>query len=154
MLTRLLSIKRQRERDAIARLGEAQHEYNRLHAACQAKEQQLMDYADWRKQEEARLYEAVHRQKLSPTKLESYRRQIGFLRSRELKLEDELADARHAFEVAGQNLEESRRRGLDARREVIRFEEYVSRLAETEKLHAERGEETETEETVATRFTV
>lgn len=154
MLTRLLTIKREREREAIARLGEAQREYDRLHAACQAKERKLQNFHDWREQEAARLYEAVHRQKLSAMKLDRYRQQIGFLRSRELKLEDELADARNALENAGRELKEHRRRGLQARREVVRFEEYVSRLTGMEELREERGEETETEETVAARFTV
>ena len=154
MLTRLLTIKRQRERKAIASHGEAQREFDRLHAASQAKEQELLDYGNWRKLEAARLYEAVHQQKLSYTKLEGYRQQIGFQRSRELKLEDELAEAKHALEAAGQDLEASRQRELEARREVIRFEEYVSRLNRLEKLQVERGEETETEETVAARFTV
>ena len=60
LLTRLLTIKREREREAIARLGEAQREYDRLHAVCQAKEWELQDFHDWREQEVARLYEAVH----------------------------------------------------------------------------------------------
>ncbi len=154
MLAKLLSVKRQRERDAIARLGESKLEYNRLQVACRAKEQELLNYGNWRKQETTRLYESVHRQQLSPSKLEGYRQQISLLRSRELKLEDELADARHSLEGAGLELKASRRRGLEARREVVRFEEYVSRLTNMENLRAERREETETEETVTTRFAV
>ena len=152
MLDRLLTIKRQREGDAVARLGEMQREYDRRRADRGAKERKLTDYGAWRQQEESQLYKAVHRQKLSRSALEGYRQRIGVMRSRELQLEDELASARHALEAADAELVKARRKRIDARREVVRFEEYLGHLTQMEKLGRERGEETETEEVVSAQF--
>ena len=152
MLDRLLTIKLNRESDAVSRLGEAQREYDRLQAACRAQERKLADFGAWRQQEETRLYQEVHRQKLSRSGLDGYRQRISLLRSRELRLEDELADARQAVQAADAELEQSRRKRLDARREVIRFEEYLKRLKRVEKLREEHREETETEEAAAASF--
>ena len=155
MLTRLLTIKRQRERKAIASHGEAQREFDRLHAASQAKEQELLDYGNWRKLEAARTVRSR-----SPTETELH--EVGRLPSTDRFSEKpgvETGGRTRGGEARArgrrpQDLEASRQRELEARREVIRFEEYVSRLNRLEKLQVERGEETETEETVAARFTV
>ena len=152
MLDRLLTIKRQREGAATSRLVEAQRKCDRRRLDRQAQEQKLSDYGAWRQQEEARLYEAVHRQELSRYRLESYRQRIAVMRSRELQLESDLAGSRHAVEAAEAELADARKRRIDARREVVRFEEYMSHLSQVEKLSAERGEETETEESVSARF--
>ena len=152
MLHRLLTIKHQREGAATSRLVEAQRKCDRRRLDRQAKERNLSDYGAWRQQEEARLYKAVHHQELSRFRLESYRQRIAVMRSRELQLENDLAGSRHAVQVAEAELAEARQIRIDARREVVRFKEYLSHLSQVEKLSAERGEEAEADETISARF--
>ena len=149
MLDELLSIRRRREDDALARVGEAQRELDNQQTAYQAKQRELNDYEVRRQDEMVRLYQTVHQQNVNRIKLESYRQQIGLLRSRKLQLEDELARANQSVGAAHESLAQARRKRNDMHRAVVKFETYQSHLAEMEERGAERREESETEDVVA-----
>ncbi len=151
MLQDLLTVKRRREDDAIAAVREATRTLERRRAERQAKEQELLEYNVWQETEKVRLYEQVHGKAVSRSKLEDYRERIGLLRQRQLQLEEEIAAAEREVTVAEGDLQQARQRRVDAHREVVKFEEYQAVLDEEQRLAAERKEEAETEDIVASR---
>ena len=146
MLEDLLTIKRRREDDAAAVVGEAQRTVDRQRAACRAKRTSLDEYNVWQEAEKVRLYEEVYRKNVTRAKLEGYRERTGLLRQRQLRLEEELEKAERDLQVAEAELEDARRKRLDAHRQVVKFEEYQAVLAAERKREAERKEEVETED--------
>ena len=151
MLEDLLIIKRRREDDAAAVVGEARRNVDQRQADCQARRAALDEYSDWQEAEKARLYEEVYRKSITRAKLESYREQIGLLRQRQLQLEEELGKAERELRAAEVELEEARRKRLDAHKQVVKFEEYQAVLEEEQRREAERREEAEVEDIVPLR---
>ena len=96
-------------------------------------------------------YEEVHRKRVTRAKLEGYREQIGLLRQRQLELEEELEKAGRELATAEAELEEARRKRLDAHRQVAKFEEYQAVLEAEREREAERKEEAEAEDIAALR---
>ena len=146
MLEDLLTIKRRREDDAAAVVGEARRTVDRQRAACQAKRTSLDEYNVWQEAEKARLYEEVYRKSVTRAKLEGYRERTGLLRQRQLRLEEELEKAERDLQVAEAELEDARRKRLDAHRQVVKFEEYQAVLEAERKREVERKEEAEAED--------
>ena len=151
MLEDLLTIKRRREDDAAAAVGEAQRTVDRQQAACQARQTALDEYNVWQEAEKARLYAEVYRKSVTRAKLEGYREQTGLLRQRQLQLEEELERAERELEAAKVELQEARRKRLDAHKQVVKFEEYQAVLEAERKREAERKEEVEAEDIVPLR---
>ena len=77
---------------------------------------------------------------------ESYRERIGLLRQRQLQLEEGIEKAERDVRAAEAELQEARRKRLDAHRQVVKFEEYQAVLEAEEKREAERREEIEAED--------
>lgn len=151
MLEDLLTIKRRREDDAAAVVGEAQRTVDRQRAACKTRQTELDEYNVWQDAEKARLYEEVHRKSVTRAKLEGYRERIGLLRQRQLGLEEELEKAERDLQAAEAELQEARRKRLEAHRQVVKFEEYQAVLEAEQKREAERKEEAEAEDIVPLR---
>ena len=146
MLEDLLTIKRRREDDAAAVVGEARRTVDRQRAACKAGQTALDEYNVWQEAEKVRLYEEVYRKSVTRAKLEGYRERIGLLRQRQLRLEEELDKAERDLQAAEAELQEARRKRLDAHRQVVKFEEYQAVLEAEQKREAERKEEAEAED--------
>ena len=146
MLEELLTIKRRREDDAAALVGEAQRTVDQRRAACRAKRTALDEHDVWQEAEKSRLYEEVHRKSVTRAKLEGYRERIGLLRQRQLELEEALEKAGRELATAEAELEETRRKRLDAHRQVVKFEEYQALLEAEHEREAERKEEAEAED--------
>ena len=151
MLEDLLTIKRRREDDAAAVVGEAQRTVDRRRTDCETRRTALDEYNVWQEAEKVRLYEEVYRRNVTRAKLEGYREQIGLLRQRQLRLEEELEKAERDLQVAEAELREARRKRLDAHRQVVKFEEYQAVLEAEQKREAERKEEAEAEDIVPLR---
>ena len=151
MLDDLLTIKRRREDDAAAVMGEAQRTVDRQRAACETRRTALDEYNVWLEAEKVRLYEEVHRKSVTRAKLEGYRERTGLLRRRQLRLEEELDKAERDLQAAEAELREARRKRLDAHREVVKLEEYQAVLEAERKREAERKEEVEAEDIVPLR---
>ena len=151
MLEDLLTIKRRREDDAAAVVGEAQRTVDQRRAACKAGRATLDEYNVWQEAEKLRLYEEVYRKSVTRAKLEGYRERTGLLRQRQLQLEEELDKAERDLQVAEAELQEARRKRLDAHRQVVKFEEYQAVLEAERKREAERKEEAEAEDIVPLR---
>ena len=152
MLEDLLTIKRRREDDAAAAVGEAQRIVAARQAAREAARTALDEYDVWQEREKSRLFEEVHRKSVTRAKLEGYREQIGLLRQRQLELEEELEKAGRELAAAEAELEEARRKRLDAHRQVVKFEEFESVLEAERMRDAERKEETEAEDIATRRY--
>ena len=152
MLEDLLTIKRRREDDAAAVVGEAQRTVDRQQAACQAKQAAIDEYNVWQRAEKSRLYEEVYRKSVSRAKLEGYREQTGLLRQRQLQLEEELEKAERDLQAAKAELQEARRKRLEAHQQVVKFEEYQAVLEAEQKRAAEHKEEAEAEEITTLRY--
>ena len=146
MLDDLLTIKRRREADAAAVVAKARRTVDQREAACQARRNELDEYNVWQKAEKARLDAEVYRRSVSRPKLEAYREQLGLIRQRQLQLEEELEKAGQALEAARAELQEARRKHLDAHRQVMKFEEYQAELEAEEKRTAQRREEAEADD--------
>ena len=146
MLEDLLTIKRRREDDAAAAVGEAQRTVDQRRVACQARRSALDEYNVWQEAEKVRLYEEVYRKNVTRAKLEGYRERTGLLRQRQLRLEEELDKAERDLQAAEAELQEARRKRLDAHTQVVKFEEYQAVLEAEQKREAERKEEAEAED--------
>ena len=151
MLEDLLTIKRRREDNASAAVGEAQRTVAARQAALEAGKAALDEYNVWQESEKSRLFEEVHGKSVTRAKLEDYREQIGLIRQRQLELEEELEKAGRELATAEAELEEARRKRLDAHRQVAKFEEYQAVLQAEREREAERKEETEAEDIAALR---
>ena len=151
MLEDLLTIKRRREDDAAALVGEAQRTVDRRRAACEARRTALDEYNVWQEAERLRLYEEVYRKSVTRAQLEGYRERIGLLTQRRLGMEEELEKAERDLQVAETELQEARRKRLDAHRQVVKFEEYQAELEAEQEREAERKEETEAEDIASLR---
>ena len=151
MLEDLLTIKRRREDDAAALVGEARRAVDRQRAACEAGRTALDEYNVWQEAEKLRLYEEVYRKSVTRAKLEGYRERTGLLRQRQLQLEEELENAERDLQAAEAELQEARRKRLDAHRQVVKFEEYQAVLEAEQKRETERKEEAEAEDIVPRR---
>lgn len=151
MLGDILAIKRRREEQAIAAMGEARRALERLEAARRSMHTELVDYNAWQETEKLRLYEKVHNKDLTRTELERYREQVAVLRRRQLQLEEDLAAATRKAEAAADDLQQARRRRADAHREVVKFEEYQRTVDAEQAQAAERREEADTEDIVSGR---
>lgn len=151
MLADLLKIKRRREDDAVAAVGEAQRSVERLRSARDAKARELDEYRRWQEDEKVRLYERVHNRIVSRDKLEDYREQVALLRQRCLQLEEELARAEEDLAAGEEALRQAHQRRLDAHREVVKLEEYQRTLDEERARAVERKEEAEAEDVVSRR---
>lgn len=149
MLEQLLKIRRQRENDAKARLITAQAELHRETLAYQSKDRELNEFGAWCKEEKTRLYRTVHQQKLTSRKLGEYQQQLARLRSRELRLEDDLANAKLAVDKAQRKLEERRGRHVDTHRDLLKLEAYRDQVAELDQRKAECREENEMDDIIA-----
>lgn len=151
MLEELLTIKRRREDDAATAVGEARRIVAARQAAREAGLAALDEYSVWQEKEKTRLFEEVHRKSVTRAKLEGYREQIGLIRQRQLELEEELEKAGRELATAEAELEEARRKRLDAHRQVVMFEEYQAVLEAEREREAERKEEGEAEDIAALR---
>ena len=151
MLEELLNIKRRREDDAAAAVGEARRTVDERQAARRARQAALDEYKVWQEEEGARLYDEVYRKRVSRGKLEGYRGQTGLLRQRQLQMEEELEKAERDLATAEAELEEARRKRLDAHRQVAKFEEYRAVLEAEQKREAQRKEESEVEDIATLR---
>lgn len=146
MLEDLLTIKRRREDDAAAAVGEARRTVERQREACKTRRTALDEYNVWQEAEKLRLYEEVYRKSVTRAKLEGYRERTGLLRQRQLRLEEELDKAERDLQAAEAELQEARRKRLDAHTQVMKFEEYQAVLEAEQKREAERREEAEAED--------
>ena len=151
MLDDLLTIKRRREDDAAAVVGDAQRTVERQRVACRATRTALDEYNVWQGAEKVRLYEEVYRKCITRAMLEAYRERIGLLRQRQLRLEEELETAERDLQVAEAELQVARQKRLDAHRQVVKFEEYQAVLAAEQKREAERKEEAEADDVAPLR---
>ena len=151
MLDEILTIKRRREDDATAAVGEAKRTLERRQAARQAKNAELREYEVWQEAEKVRLFEDVQNKGVTRSELERYREQVGLLRQRQLQLEEELAGAEADVVAAESDLQKAREARLGAHREVLKYEEYQGILEQERLREAERREETETEDVITSR---
>ena len=152
MLDDLLRIKRRREDDAVAAVGEARAAFERRREACRAKERELEEYRTWQVAEKERLYAKLHHRNVTKDTLEKYREQLGIIRQRELQIEEERTQAEREAADAEGALEQAQQKRIEAHREVVKFEEYQQTL-EAERLRdAQRKEDQETEDVVSGRF--
>lgn len=151
MLEDLLTIKRRREDDAAAVVGEARRTVERQRGACKTRRTALDEYNVWQEAEKLRLYEEVYRKSVTRAKLEGYRERTGLLRQRQLRLEEELEHAERDLQAAEAELQEARRKRLDAHKQVVKLEEYQAVLEAEQKREAERKEEVEAEDIVPLR---
>ena len=151
MLHDILAIKRRREDDATAAVGDAQRRLERRRAEWRDKSRELEEYDVWQEAERVRLFEDVRNRGVTRDELERYRERVALLRQRGLRLEEELAGAQAKVAAAEGGLEKARAARLAAHREVLKYEEYRGILERERLREAERREETETEDIVAGR---
>ncbi|MGI9228487.1 MAG: type III secretion system stalk subunit SctO [Gammaproteobacteria bacterium] len=151
MLDELLKIKRLREDDAISKLVKAEALLEQRKKEKQAKEQELIDYREWRIKREEELYQEVEGKQLEVGKLVGIREHIASLRAKELAIEEELSKAKKAQQEAEQGVEDAKQVRLAAYREVTKYEEYIEKLKREEELEQERYEEKETEDLLTGR---
>ena len=151
MLEDLLTIKRRREDDASTAVGEAQRTLTARQADRETSQAALDEHNVWQESEKSRLFEEVHRKSVTRAKLEGYREQIGLIRQRQLELEEELEKAGRELATAEAELEEARRKRLDAHRQVAKFEEYQAVLEAEHEREAQHKEEAEAEDIAALR---
>ena len=151
MLNEILTIKRRREDDAAAAVGEAQRRLERREAERQDKSRELREYDVWQAAERVRLFEDVRNKGVTRSELERYREQVGLLRQRQLQLEEELAAAQGEVAAAESGLQKAREARLAAHREVLKYEEYQGILERERLREAERREEAETEDVITSR---
>ncbi|MDE0365554.1 MAG: YscO family type III secretion system apparatus protein [Gammaproteobacteria bacterium] len=151
MLDEILTIKRRREDDAAAAVGEAQRTLERREAERQDKSRELREYDAWQAAERVRLFEDVRNRGVARADLERYRERVGLLRQRLLHLEEELAAAQEEAAAAESGLQKAREARLAAHREVLKYEEYQGILERERVREAERREEAETEDVITGR---
>ena len=151
MLDDLLMVKRRREDDAVAAVGEAKRALEHQQSLHDAKRCELQDFKAWRKEEAERLFDKVKRQPVSRATLERYRQDAALLQQRQLQLQEELSAAEREVKAAEANLDRAKERRALAHKEVVKFEEYQQLQLEEEAVESARREESELEDVVASR---
>lgn len=144
-LEKLLNVRTLREDKARYRLARGKTELARAEMQRQQKEKDLVDYRQWRRKEEQRLFGVLRSKHASPLELLLFNDTTSTLRQNLAAKVQKLKEAGRAVEEAEENLVKARRHYATANRKKIKIEEHKSIWTEARRLLAEQDEEKEME---------
>lgn len=128
---------------------EALKQQTRLQAARQAKEQAdkaYLDYQQWRREEEQRLFEEHQGQLTDRCALEKWRRRVALLREEEAQHLQQTVESLEALKHQRKALQEAQKAFVKAQQQMDKFQQLHERAREEERCLDELKEELELEE--------
>lgn len=145
-LTRLLDVRRLRERMAYKNLIKAKNALEVARQKVIEQEKKLKEFKEFRKKEEKRLYDAILNKKIKKIDVDELRSEIASLKQRELDHEKAVQDAKDEKEKAKEVVEEARAFYNGAVINVMKIQEHKDRWMQVWSKEEEVKEERELEE--------
>ena len=151
MIHDLLRVKRIREKAAEDHVRTCRYRVEVAVKQLEAKEKELVEYKQWRLQEETRLYDEVMNTSVKQFDLDIIKQKVALLRQKDLTLEEEIASAKTDLQKAREELEQATQAHLLATRAVQKFEEFADVVDKETAREKARIEELELEEFTPTK---
>ncbi|MEZ8709400.1 YscO family type III secretion system apparatus protein, partial [Vibrio alginolyticus] len=114
MIEQLLEIKKIRADRADTAVQQQEYRVNSSLSMRRKAEQSVVDYRQWRKEEEERRFSKAKQEMVVLKELEMLRQEIALLREREADLKQRAAEAKKTLEQETQRLKEIKKEALVA----------------------------------------
>jgi type III secretion protein O len=144
-LEKLLTVRILREDRARNQLARSKAELARAEMHRHQKEKELVDYRQWRRKEETRLFGVLRSKNASRHELLLFNDSTNTLRQNQAAKVQQLQEAGRAVQAAEQNLVKAGQRYVAANRKKIKIEEHKSIWTEARHMLEEQYEEKEIE---------
>lgn len=145
-LAALLRVRVFREKAAALEITRCAQKLEEARQACKQREQELIQYREWRIKEETRLFEAIHNETVSMEEVERYKQALLSLRGEEVQHEERILESKEHIRESEEALQDARKHHMEAMKNQRKIEEHKKRWQQEEKLRLERAEEAELEE--------
>ena len=121
MIEQLLEIKKIRADRADRAVQQQEYRVNNARTSLRKAEQSVVDYRQWRKEEEERRFAKANQKTLVLKELEILRQEIALLREREADLKQRAAEEKKALGQENQRLKEIKQEALAAHKTKEKF---------------------------------
>ncbi|WP_045424046.1 type III secretion system stalk subunit SctO [Vibrio jasicida] len=121
MIEQLLEIKKIRADRADRAVQQQEYRVNNARASLRKAEQSVVDYRQWREEEEERRFAKAKQKTVVLKELEILRQEIALLREREADLKQRAAEEKKALEQENQRLKERKQEALAAHKTKEKF---------------------------------
>ena len=121
MIEQLLEIKRIRADRADRVVQQQEHRVSSAHFLLQKSEQSVVDYRQWRQDEEERRFTKAKQKTVVLKELEVLRQEIALLREREAGLKQRAAEAKKALDQEIEQLNKKKKEALNAHKTKEKF---------------------------------
>jgi cellobiose-specific phosphotransferase system component IIA len=142
----LLMVREFREKAAAAAVTAAKNKVEEAKELIVQRERELVEYIEWRKCEEKRLFEEIKLKEIEYTGLEDHQTDVQQLRQKEGDYRDRIEQAKAALEEAKKNLEEAKQAHANSVQEKRKIEEHKEIWLEEQKKLEAMAEDLEMEE--------
>ena len=146
MIERLLEIKKIRADRADRAVQQQEYRVNNARASLRKAEQSVVDYRQWREEEEERRFAKAKQKTVVLKELEILRQEIALLREREADLKQRVAEEKKALEQENQRLKERKQEALAAHKTKEKFIQLNEQEIAEQARQAQYQEELEQEE--------
>tara|TARA_B100001059_G_scaffold167001_2_gene166598 strand:+ start:463 stop:924 length:462 start_codon:yes stop_codon:yes gene_type:complete len=146
MIERLLEIKKIRADRADRAVQQQEYRVNNARASLRKAEQSVVDYRQWREEEEERRFAKAKQKTVVLKELEILRQEIALLREREADLKQRVAEEKKALEQENQRLKEIKQDALAAHKTKEKFIQLNEQEIAEQARQAQYQEELEQEE--------
>ncbi|MEJ2044107.1 MAG: YscO family type III secretion system apparatus protein [Reinekea sp.] len=146
MLSKIEAIKKLRETNAQTAVKRQRTILAESDQALRDAEDALVQYKEWRIEEEQRLYQEIIGSSVEMKGLEKVKSQIGKLRQEEENFKKRIIDAKQERDRAEQDLHRAELALHEANKALEKCQELVKQIAKDTLAKALRGEENELEE--------
>ncbi|AXB31044.1 type III secretion protein [Vibrio campbellii] len=121
MIEQLLEIKKIRADRADRAVQQQEYRVNNARASLRKAEQSVVDYRQWREEEEERRFAKAKQKTVVLKELEILRQEIALLMEREADLKQRAAEEKKALEQENQRLKERKQEALAAHKTKEKF---------------------------------
>ncbi|MEZ8012441.1 YscO family type III secretion system apparatus protein [Vibrio sp. 10N.222.54.F12] len=121
MIEQLLEIKTIRAERADSAVQQQEYRVNNALSIRRKSEQSVVDYHQWRKEEEERRFTKAKQKMVVLKELEILRQEIALLREREADLKQRAAEAKKVLEQEAQRLKERKKEAIAAHKTKEKF---------------------------------
>ena len=121
MIEQLLEIKKIRADRADRMVQQQEHKVSSARAVLQQSEQSVVDYRQWREEEEDRRFAKAKQKTVVLKELEILRQEIALLREREAELKQRTAEAKKALDQEIEKLNIKKKEALSAHKTKEKF---------------------------------
>ncbi|KAB0470330.1 YscO family type III secretion system apparatus protein [Vibrio sp. IB15] len=146
MIERLLEIKKIRADRADRAVQQQEYRVNNARASLRKAEQSVVDYRQWREEEEERRFAKAKQKTVVLKELEILRQEIALLREREADLKQRVAEEKKALEQENQRLKERKQDAMAAHKTKEKFIQLNEQEIAEQARQAQYQEELEQEE--------